>query len=293
MHLALCASVERGGGVVATSPTTATGLIWADPSAASAFESIVSQMPMLEWVQLPYAGIEPFLEHISDRYLWTCGKGVYAEPVAEHALGLALAGLRHIAAYHAAGSWTGPFGANLLGSRVTIIGAGGIATSLIRLLKPFGVTVTVVRRRAEPMTGVDRVLDTSMIHEAVSDARVVFVAAALTDETRHLIDAATLAAMGGDTWIVNVARGAIIDTEALADALERSTIAGAALDVTEPEPLPDGHRLWSLDNAIITPHVANTPEMGIELLANRVETNVALWLNGDPLIGTVDIEARY
>jgi phosphoglycerate dehydrogenase-like enzyme len=122
---------------------------------------------------------------------------------------------------------------------------------------------------------------------------VIFVAAALTEQTRHLIDAATLAQMSSHAWIVNLARGPIIDTAALVNALEQGTIAGAALDVTDPEPLPRGHRLWSLDNAIITPHVGNTPEMGLGLLTDRIEANVARWLSGDPLLGPVDLIARY
>ena len=293
MHRALSAAVLRGGGVIATDSDTASGLIWADPAAPSAFRSVASTMPSLEWVQLPYAGIEPFDEHLSDQYVWTCGKGVYAEPVAEHALALALCALRNVAAYHAATSWTAPIGTNLLNSRVTIVGAGGIASSLIRLLSPFGVDITVVRRRPEPIAGADRVFAPEEISIAVRGARIVFVAAALTEKTRHLIDAEALSAMSPDTWIVNVARGAIIDTDALLDALETKAIAGAALDVTDPEPLPTSHRLWTLENAIITPHVGNTPQMGLELLAGRVEANVARWLRGDPLIGTVDLDAHY
>ena len=112
-------------------------------------------------MQLPWAGVEPYTGVIaahSDR-TWTCGKGVYAEPVAELALTLGLAGLRGLATYSRAVSWEHPQGSNLLGGRVTILGGGGITTSLVRLLEPFNCHITVVRRRAEDLPGVDDVLD--------------------------------------------------------------------------------------------------------------------------------------
>ena len=99
--------------------------------------------------------------------------------------------------------------------------------------------------------------------------------------------------MKPSAWIINVARGGHIDTAALIAALETGSIGGAALDVTEPEPLPDSSPLWTLPNCLITPHVANTPEMGLVLLAQRVGENVTRYLAGEPLLGPVDIEAGY
>ena len=99
-------------------------------------------------MQLPFAGIENFVEHLDDDYTWTCGKGVYAEPVAEMALTLGLAGLRNVGAYAQATTWSGPAGRNLLGGRVTILGGGGITESLVRLLQPWDCHITVVRNHA-------------------------------------------------------------------------------------------------------------------------------------------------
>ena len=99
--------------------------------------------------------------------------------------------------------------------------------------------------------------------------------------------------MKQSAWIVNVARGGHIDTSALVSALRNESIGGAALDVTEPEPLPEGHPLWALPNCLITPHVANTPEMGLELLARRVTSNVERYLTGQNLLGPVDTRAGY
>jgi len=101
------------------------------------------------------------------------------------------------------------------------------------------------------------------------------------------------ARMKSTAWIVNVARGRHIDTDALVDALDRNVIGGAALDVTDPEPLPDGHPLWALPNCIVTPHVANTREMGRVVLARRVTENVRRFGAGEPLLGLVDVELGY
>jgi phosphoglycerate dehydrogenase-like enzyme len=99
--------------------------------------------------------------------------------------------------------------------------------------------------------------------------------------------------MGPDSWLVNVARGRHVDTDALVSALRDGAIGGAALDVTDPEPLPDGHPLWQLENCIITPHTADTPEMVERLLARRIQDNVARFAAGQPLTGLVDPAAGY
>lgn len=291
MHEAFVAAVRDGGGDVVPI-AEAEAIVWADPADADSFPRLARAATGLRWVQLPYAGIEPFAKHLDDRYVWTCGKGVYAPPVAEHALALALAGMRGLGVYARADTWREPIGVNLLGADVVIVGGGGICESLLGLLAPFRCSVTVVRRSAEPIPGTT-VVGTGALHEAVSTADVVFLALALTPETVGIIDASVLAAMRPHAWIVNVARGAHIVTDDLVDALRKRRIGGAALDVTDPEPLPDGHPLWSLPNCIITPHIANTPEMGLPLIAERVRTNVARFARGEPLEGLVDVGLGY
>jgi phosphoglycerate dehydrogenase-like enzyme len=155
------------------------------------------------------------------------------------------------------------------------------------------VRATVVRRNPDPVAGAERTLPTSRLHEALATARIVFVALALTPETTGIIGSAELAAMRPDGWLVNVARGRHVDTAALVAALDGGGIAGAALDVTEPEPLPDGHPLWGRPNCIITPHTADTAEMMDRLLAVRIRDNVARFAAGKPLEGVVDPAAGY
>ena len=292
MKSALTEAVEAAGGTV-VAPAEASALIWADPAAAHAFPGVVADAPGLQWIQLPYAGIENFADSLDPARTWTCAKGVYAEPVAEHILTLPLAGFRHLHVSIPARSWPAQEGRNLLGARVTVFGGGGITESLARLLEPWGTTLTVVRRSAEPFPGADRTVTLDRMHEAIADADVIVLALALTDATRGLVDTEFLAAMQGHAWLVNVARGGHVVTDDLVDALRRGSIGGAALDVTDPEPLPDGHPLWELENCIITPHVGNTPEMGLPLLAARVEDNVRRWIADQELIGPVDVGAGY
>ena len=292
MKSALTEAVEAAGGTV-VAPAEASALIWADPAAAYAFPGVVADAPGLQWIQLPYAGIENFADSLDPARTWTCAKGVYAEPVAEHILTLTLAGFRHLHVSIPARSWPAQEGRNLLGARVTVFGGGGITESLARLLEPWGTTLTVVRRSAEPFPGADRTVTLDRMHEAIADADVIVLALALTDATRGLVDTEFLAAMQGHAWLVNVARGGHVVTDDLVDALRRGSIGGAALDVTDPEPLPDGHPLWELENCIITPHVGNTPEMGLPLLAARVEDNVRRWIADEELIGPVDVGAGY
>ena len=167
---------------------------------------------------------------------WTSAKGAFAEPVAEHALALTLAGLRSLRRRITAPIVGDAAGQSLYDQPVTILGGGGIAASLLdALLTPFRVTATVVcRSAAEPVTGAASTLPQAQLHEAIAGARVTFLALALTPGTEHIIGAAELAAMPPGSWLVNVARGRHVDTDALVAALREGVIGGAALDVTDP-----------------------------------------------------------
>ena len=287
----LAVAVAAGGGIVVPA-NEAEGLIWADPQNPALLGPVLDAAPQLRWIQLPYAGIEPYLEFLDTDRLWTCGKGVYAEPVAEMALSMLLAGMRGLTTYVPARSWLGPEGHNLRGANVTILGGGGITTELLKLLDPFDCDTTVLRRHPAPMRGAS-VVGTAGLTDALASADAVVVALALTAETRGIIDASALDVMPEHCWIVNVARGEHIVTDDLIAALRSGSIAGAGLDVTDPEPLPDGHALWDLPNCIITPHVGNTPEMGLALLDRRVTENVRRYGAGEPLLGPVNAALGY
>jgi phosphoglycerate dehydrogenase-like enzyme len=290
----LGAGVEAGGATIVR-PSEASGLVWADHQDAASLGVLLDAHPDIEWVQLPWAGIEAFVDVVRahGERTWTCGKGIYAEPVAEHALALALAGLRHLGAYARADAWGKPRGTNLLGAKVVVLGGGGITESFLRLIGPFGCDVTVVRRNLAPMDGADRVVGMAELDEALTGAQLVVVAWALTPETTGLLDRRRLELLDGRGWVVNVGRGGHIVTDDLVAVLAEGTIGGAALDVTDPEPLPAEHPLWREPRCIITPHTANTPAMAVPLLGARVADNVRRWIAGDDLIGPVDVEAGY
>ncbi|MEY4362619.1 MAG: hypothetical protein RL391_1925 [Actinomycetota bacterium] len=285
------AVVEGGGHLV--DPSEAEALVWGAARDPRGLEEVLQNAPHLSWVQLPFAGVEEFAHLIDGERTWTCGKGVYAEPVAEMALALGLAGLRGLTHYSRAGKWTPARGRNLVGARVTILGGGGITEELVKLLAPFDCHVTVVRNRVSEMDGVDIVLQSDEYADSLPGADLVVLALSLTPETEGIIGRSELESMEPHAWIVNVARGRHIVTDDLVWALENGIIGGAALDVTHPEPLPPDHPLWSLENCIITPHVGNTPEMAVPLLSERIAANVRRWANGEDLIGPVDPELGY
>ena len=285
------AVVDGGGEVVEVSEAEA--LVWGAARDPDGLAQVLENADHIRWVQLPFAGIENFVHLVDESRLWTCGKGVYAEPVAEMALTLALAGMRGFGTYARATEWSKPRGHNLLGSRVTILGGGGITESLIGLLRPFDCRITVVRNRVTEMDGVDEVLQGDRYLDALPDADLVVLALALTPETEGIISRSELESMADHAWLVNVARGRHIVTDDLVWALQNDLIGGAGLDVTDPEPLPAGHPLWTLPNCIITPHVGNTPEMAVPLLSERIVVNVRAWANGDDLVGPVFPELGY
>lgn len=292
MHQALCDAVVRGGGTLA-SIDEAEALVWADPGRADMFPAIAAAGTSVEWIQLPYAGIETFGDYLFDGPEWTCGKGVYATPVAEHALAMMLAGRRDLHKFIPATTWGDRTGENLLGTTITILGGGGIAEEFLKLIEPFGCQTNVVRRSPEPVSGATRTVTPARLHELLPRTDVLLIAWALTDETRHAVNAEVFAALPDHAWIINVGRGQHIDQAALVTALQTGAIGGAGIDVTDPEPLPDDSPLWQIPNCIITPHVGNTAEMGLPLLAKRVTENTRAFVAGAPLIGTVDIAAGY
>jgi phosphoglycerate dehydrogenase-like enzyme len=256
-------------------------------------ERTLADAPHVSWVQLVAAGVEAFADLFHDGRTWTSAKRAFAEPVAEHGLALLLAGLRDLPRRARERRWGEKSGRTLFDSRVVIVGGGGIADALLRLLAPFRAHVTVVRRSPRAMDGAEQVVSPQRLDAAVAGVDAVFLAAALTAETRGMIGREQLRAMGPRCWLVNVARGALVRTDDLIDALRSGSIGGAALDVVDPEPLPAGSPLWSFDNCLITPHTANPRETERKALARLLEANIRARREGRPLLGVVDPAAGY
>lgn len=288
----LADAVREAGGEVGPLERAA-GVVWADPHDADGLAGVLERRPDLPWVQLPFAGIEPFVDLLDHDRVWTCGKGVYAEPVAEMALALLLACCRDLHVYARADTWGSDHGRNLLGARVAVLGGGEICGSLLRLLAPFDCHVTVVTRHPRAIEGADEVVGSDDLMEVLPRTDALVLALALTDETAGIVDADALEALPDHAVLVNVARGQHVDTDALVDALRQGRLGAAGLDVTEPEPLPDDHPLWTLERVLLTPHTANTRAMGRPLLAARVRENVRRRIAGEPLLGLVDVDLGY
>jgi len=290
-------AVVEGGGSVADI-ASADALVWTDPLNPHDLAKVLESSDV-DWVQLPFAGIESFFEAgvIDPNLTWTCAKGIYGPACAEHAVALMLAAARRLHIHARARSWSQLGLASpeyrLEDKTVVVVGTGGIGAALVPMVVPLGLRVIGVNRSGRALEGTERTVDVGRLESVLPEADFVVLAAAHTEATHHLIDKAKLSAMKPHAWIVNVARGGLIDTDALVAALEAEDIGGAALDVTDPEPLPDGHPLWDLDNCLITPHVANTWAMGLAELPHLVRRNVSARATGDRLVGLVDPELGY
>jgi phosphoglycerate dehydrogenase-like enzyme len=273
-------------------------VIWTDARDPEALRHLL-EGSHARWVQLPFAGIERFVDAglITADRTWTCAKGVYAPATAEHALALMLASARQLHLYARSRRWIEPGPGSperrLAGATVLVFGAGGIGRELMAMLGPLEPAVIAVNRSGSSVPGAHRSVPAAQLNDVIGEADWVVITAPLTSETRGLFDAEMLLRMRPDAWLVNVARGGIVDSDALVAALTEGGIAGAALDVTDPEPLPEGHPLWSLDNVLITPHVANTWDMALPELRGLVRRNVQRFAAGEPLEGVVDPSTGY
>jgi phosphoglycerate dehydrogenase-like enzyme len=288
----LTAAIEEGGGQL-VSPDDAEALIWTRWHDPALLAETLAGLPDVRWVQFVTAGVDRMVPALDASRSWTSAKGCYSRPIAEYTVAGLLAGMRSLPTYARERSWQEQSARSLLGADVTIIGGGGIATALTAMLAPFGCTVTVVRRRSGQVPRAARTVQTDRLAEVIPGTAVLIVAAALTPETVGIVDASVLAALPAGAWLVNVARGQHIVTDAIVSALADRHLGGAVLDVTDPEPLPADHPLWAFDNCLITPHVSCPASLSVPYLLARVRDNVERFANSRPLAGIVDVDAGY
>ncbi len=285
-------AIERAGGTLAE-PGDANAVVWIGPPSRDLIREVVH--PGIRWVQLWSAGPDWWVEHgVVDRErVWTRVEDVYAADVAEHALAFILAAARRLPQAARQRRWHGGSGDRLAGHTVGIVGAGAIGRETIERLTPFGVRTIALTRTGRPVRGADSSVGSEGLDALLRESDYVVLAAPLTPETEGLIGARELELIGPEGWLVNVARGRLVLTDELVGALENGRIGGACLDVTDPEPLPDGHPLWRFDNVLITPHAANPPGTFDEPLAELVEENVRRFREERELIGVIDPERGY
>jgi phosphoglycerate dehydrogenase-like enzyme len=287
-------AVEQAGGIFSTMSSEVRGLIWTDYSSPDALGELIDANQQLEWVQLPFAGVDAFAKHLNKDVLFTSAKGAYREPVAEHALMLALALGRKIPTRVKASRWGKREAFSFYDSKVLLIGAGGISEELIKLLSPFRAEITVVRNNPDlALPGAKTVAGLDRLDSLIPAADLVVVTCALTDQTRGLINYRRLGLFKPTAYLVNIARGPIVVSDDLLRALDEGLLAGAGLDVTDPEPLPDGHAFFGRDDLILTPHTADTKEIVTRLFAARIEHNVKAFLGHGQWLGKVDPTLGY
>lgn len=255
----------------------------------------------LKFVQVAFAGVDGLAEAgvLTPQVRWANAAGLYADSVAESTLTMLLSVLHHIPAVVRAQTW----GIRKLPDEKTnwlydnktlvVVGAGGIARRLFELVSGFGLHTIAVNRSGRRVEQADETVDYKELDRVLGVADYVVLLAPLTSETRGMVDARALEKMKPEAVLVNVGRGGLVVTEDLVHALQQGTIAGAALDVTDPEPLPDGHPLWSMDNALVTPHVANTKDRMRALSGELFVANARAFEAGETMPTEVDVAAGY
>ena len=259
----------------------------------------------LKWVHTTSAGVGQMMypEFRSSGIILTNASGVHAPAMAEHIAGFVVAmardfpGATRFQAQRKWGQqeiWDGPARPReLSGAVALIVGFGSVGRAVAERLRAFGMRIWAVTRSGKADALAERAFPVAELDTALPSADYVILAAPETPETRHLIGAEEFAAMKRSAVLVNVARGSLVDQEALVAVLEKRAIGGAALDVASPEPLPPENPLWSLENVFITPHTSGISERIWQREAELLVDNLERWFRGEPLRNQVDFERGY
>lgn len=275
----------------------ADGLVLQDFTWTPEVAAFAATAPKLKLIQLLTSGFDRIAQGGAPRRATICNaRGAFSHSVAVHAVSLYLALLRGVPtvlAQQQQALWRRDF-ANALSvpqeADVLIIGFGSIGQEIARLLKPFGPRITGISRSAAAHPLADRILPASEMKAMLSKSDAIFLCMPLGADTRSAIAMQELQACRRNAVIVNVGRGGLWDQESLARALSDGLIAGAATDVTEPEPLPAEHPLWRAPNFILSPHVSGASgEVGYRSQSQVAIANIARLRNGEPLENVIDI----
>lgn len=266
-------------------------VIWPYPTPEGTRREHLDALPNLRVVQAMTAGVDGVVPFVPQGVDVHNGAGIHATSTAELAVALTLAKRRWLDRFFVAQQqqrWEPKRQPSLADSRVLIIGAGSIGTAIARRLLPFEVSLTrVATTSREDELG--PIVAIAALPELLPQHDIVIVIVPLTDDTAGLVDADFLAAMPDGALLVNVSRGGVVDTAALLAELQQGRLE-AAIDVTDPEPLPEGHPLWSAPGLIITPHVAGSSAAGVPRLHEMLRSQVARLVAGKPLRNQIDTD---
>jgi len=265
----------------------------------STLHKVLAAAPALRWHHAPHAGVNHVLTptYLERDIILTNGAGVFAIPIAEFVMTFMLSHakqLRDLYSLQAGHQWKRGFQIQeLLDATLLIIGAGGIGQEIATRAKAFGMRVFGSRRHPEPLPNFDRVVGADEWQSLLGEADYVVIATPLTPETKGMIDADALRLMLPHAYLINIARGAVVDESALLTALREGWIAGAGLDTFITEPLPPESPFWSLPNVFITPHCSgHAPKVKQRTLLLFFD-NLARYREGKPLRNVVDKKAGY
>ncbi len=269
---------------------------WFDLNDKAEMFKIISAATKLKWLNSIYAGVDgmPLAQLKSQGTIVTNGAGINAITIAEYVMMAMLTvakGYRNVVRAQDRNEWLldAPGKVELFGSKALLLGYGAIGRLVEERLKPFGVDVTVVRRHPGPGT-----LSPDQWRGHLSDFDWVILAVPATPETDGMIGAAELAAMKPSATLINIARGSVVDQDALITALNNRQIAAAFLDVTTPEPLPEDHPLWRVENAHITMHLSGrSQDKMFARSAQRFLENLARYRAGEALEPQVNLDLGY
>jgi len=268
---------------------------------ASVLDHLVTRAPALEWIHSFSAGIDRVVTPAvrSRGLLVTNARGVFSRPIAEYVVMMCLAIARRLPQLlelQRERTWQPLRGRELGGMTVGIVGYGSIGHDIAALLAPFGTHVLATRRHAEreqAATPNVEVLASDALDDLLRRSDVVVLAAPLTDSTAGMIGQAQLQAMPEHAWLINIARGRLIDEAALRRALEAGWIGGAVLDVFNEEPLPPDSPLYGTPNLILTPHTSWSSDRVLDRSIELFLANLRRFAAGEPLENLVDLEAGY
>jgi D-2-hydroxyacid dehydrogenase (NADP+) len=248
-----------------------------------------------DWIHSIQAGVDRFpFDALADRGITlTNSTGIHGDVVGETAVGMMLSFARRLHAHRSnqeRGEWVKPAWDDAFPLRresACVVGLGTLGTGIATRASALGMDVTGVKRTPTPVDGVDEVFPPAELQTAIEDARFVALTVPLTDDTEGLIARPELEAMREDAYLINVARGPVVDQAALVDALESGAIAGAGLDVFETEPLPAESSLWDREEVILTPHAAGFNVEYYERVATIVRENLRSLAAGESLTNRV------
>lgn len=254
----------------------------------------------LKWIQLGSAGTEGYCEPgvLPEGAVLTNATGAYGLAIAEHMIGCLFELRKNLHIYYKnqlshKWKWEGMARA-IEGSTVVVLGLGDIGSAFGKKMKALGCRVIGVKRRCgEKPEWLDRLCTAEELDEILPQADVVAMSLPGNEATRHMLSRERIALLKENAIVLNAGRGISIDTEALTEALIAGKIGGAALDVTDPEPLPEGHRLWDAPNTILTPHVSYALQESEERITDIFIKNLNHFFSGEELENVVDIQTGY